>query len=150
VRTLQARWGRDSRLTILPVGLADKPDVLTLLEATDHVVTTMSDDYASRTKYGNTFVRGREVRVVTLEHLVQMFGVPDFVKIDVEGFERQVLAGMETAVPMLSFKANPQIRTRRCSVSTCWSAVGTPFHSLAVRRCGWQRVGARLTRSGDC
>jgi FkbM family methyltransferase len=48
----------------------------------------------------------KQVRTTTLEHLIVNHGVPYFVKIDVEGFEPQVLRGLKTPVPYLSYEVN--------------------------------------------
>jgi FkbM family methyltransferase len=44
------------------------------------------------------------VAVTTLDSLIAEFGVPDFVKIDVEGFEPEVMKGLSRPVPLISFE----------------------------------------------
>jgi FkbM family methyltransferase len=45
-----------------------------------------------------------EVPVVTIDSLIEAYGIPDFCKIDVEGHEPEVLAGLSHAVPAVSFE----------------------------------------------
>ncbi|MDR9394607.1 FkbM family methyltransferase [Roseovarius sp. SYSU LYC5161] len=51
---------------------------------------------------------GRQrVRMITLDGLIARFGVPRYVKIDVEGYEIDVLAGLSTPVPVVSVEFLP-------------------------------------------
>lgn len=46
------------------------------------------------------------VQVVTLDSLIARFGTPHYIKIDVEGFELEVMKGLSRPVPYLSFELN--------------------------------------------
>jgi hypothetical protein len=46
--------------------------------------------------------------VTTLDALIERYGEPAFVKIDVEGFELEVLKGLSRRVPALSFEFTPE------------------------------------------
>ncbi|GAB4532118.1 MAG: hypothetical protein Kow0063_12240 [Anaerolineae bacterium] len=50
-----------------------------------------------------------EVSVTTLDRLIGEYGLPRFCKIDVEGYELEVLEGLSQALPALSFEYNPAV-----------------------------------------
>ena len=59
-------------------------------------------------RFGCTFEfqEKSEVETITLEQLISTYGRPFYIKIDVEGYELNVLRGLKTGVPYLSFEVN--------------------------------------------
>ncbi len=87
---------------------------LFLCEGNPTVATTSSEWAAAAPDKAGwehiAFTDTATVPQTTLDALVERFGTPDFVKIDVEGSEDEVLAGLSHALPSLSFEFLPADR----------------------------------------
>ena len=68
------------------------------------VQTLRADEqrFGARLEFGQK----KEIETTTLDQLIETYGAPFFVKIDVEGFEVNVLRGLSVPVPYLSFEIN--------------------------------------------
>lgn len=75
-------------------------------------VSSLRSDFVKNAKTASGFEhvrwdRRQTVQVTTLDSLIARFGRPDFIKIDVEGFELEVLAGLSEPVPLISVEYLP-------------------------------------------
>ncbi len=99
------------RIEIRPEAVGREPGTARLAVSRRYpTVSTLSARWQERVSEANPGFRGVrwdrsvEVVVVTLDELIERYGTPRFCKIDVEGHEPEVLAGLTRPLPGLSLE----------------------------------------------
>lgn len=69
--------------------------------------------------------RTSEVEVTTLDALIGEFGVPAFLKVDVEGFEVEVFSGLHRPVPLIYFEMHAREAQRAQEILEHLAGIGT-------------------------
>ncbi len=109
-RALQLIHGRDPRAALECAAVGERAGILDFhVNSANPTVSTASRDLMAAAADADAWRDERwdstiQVPVTTLDHLVAQHGLPDFVKIDVEGHELAVLEGLSAAPPALSFE----------------------------------------------
>jgi FkbM family methyltransferase len=122
---LKKRYGGHANVAIVPVAVSDQigrqtinitDDALAFSTFSQKWVDALEDEKSNR--WGIAVKTSTDVvETSTLDALIGQFGVPYYIKIDVEGHEINVLRGLTRKIPLISFEANlPEFveETRAC------------------------------------
>jgi FkbM family methyltransferase len=128
--TLRFLFGRDRGVIIEQVAVGGRCGAVALrLNLENPTVSTASAAFIAAADgapgwEGQHWTRTIEVPLTTLDQLAARHGVPRFIKIDVEGYEAEVLAGLSSPIPALSFEFTTIQRTvARDCIARC-TAIG--------------------------
>lgn len=109
-RVIRAIYAGDDGVTLVEAACGAEAGTLTLrINSANPTVSTASTDFISAADgaggwEGQVWDTSIEVPCTTLDALIGQHGLPAFAKIDVEGFEDTVLAGLSQPLPVLSFE----------------------------------------------
>lgn len=106
---LQQEYRNDSQVTLIQAAAGATEGVVNLriCDETD-ACATLSDNFVQ--VYGEisglNWGRTEKVTIVTLSTLIARYGMPDFCKVDTEGYESEVFRGLNQPIPCISFEFN--------------------------------------------
>ena len=104
---LKFRFGGKKDSVALNVACGHKIERKQFRIAANHRVSTFSGkfmDHKKKIGHNTEWTHTEMVEVTTLDHLISVHGKPDFCKIDVEGYEREVLRGLNCKIGLISFE----------------------------------------------
>jgi len=114
VRILRAAFGRNRNLeAVVPKALGAEEGQAEIMVSDTSVISSLSPEWVEAVRQSGrfgrqTWERKRIVPVTTLDKLIEQYGRPAFIKIDVEGFEYQVIRGLSQPVKMISLEFTPE------------------------------------------
>ncbi len=103
---LKKKFSLDLNVKLVNKGIGNKKEFLKIkISSSSSLISTFSDKWKNDGRFNNfVYDQEQEVEIITFDDLITEFGVPDFAKIDVEGYEYEVVRGLSKKIPCISFE----------------------------------------------
>ena len=107
VKQLKRRYKNDSNVIIVNKAVDVSGGTRTInICSTEPKISTMSEEWKSNSRFSNNYKwdKTQIVETVSFDNLIEEYGMPAFVKIDVEGYELNVIKGLTKPVQAMSLE----------------------------------------------
>ncbi len=115
LEALRSKFGKNPRVILQPSAVGEMEGTAEMLISNATTLSSLSEKWIAAVKESGRFTNERwekkiSVPVVTLDSLMERFGRPSFVKVDVEGYEEQVVKGLSKSVGAMSLEFTTETR----------------------------------------
>jgi FkbM family methyltransferase len=103
--TLRERFCKNENITIRQVGVGNRRGIMEMQISSDSpVLSTFAPHWTTGRFLSHTWDKTAEIEIVLFDDLIEEFGTPRYSKIDVEGYEREVISGLSKKAGIISFE----------------------------------------------
>jgi len=113
VKMLRTEYEGNPNITIVQKAVGEAEGEAELIISDASTISSLSPEWIESVRRSGRFSeyhwdKKQIVQITTLDKLIDQYGTPSFIKIDVEGFEYQVVKGLSKPIKMLSLEFTPE------------------------------------------
>ena len=137
-QVLAAEYGSHANVAVVQAAVGEIEGERDLMIADSHVLSSLSPQWIASVSRSGRFATTRwsstqRVHLTTVDSLAARYGAPQFVKIDVEGYEPNVVRGMSALPDHLSFELTlPECLDAALFCIDHLSSLGTPVFNYSL------------------
>ena len=113
---LNERFNNNIKVVIVDKAVSSEEKIERIYISNADTISSMDESFIEEVKKDRfknyNWNRYEEVMTTTLDNLIEEFGLPNFIKIDVEGYELNVLKGLSKSINYLSFEYTPELHDK--------------------------------------
>lgn len=114
VNHLNGIFKNNENVVVEPIGLDNKVGESIIYEASHNTISSMSEEFIETVKKERfkdyQWSRQIKIKTDTLDNMITKHGKPTYIKIDVEGYELNVLQGLTTQIDFISIEYTPELK----------------------------------------
>lgn len=114
--SLSEKFKSNDRVNIVNLGCGSSTRKDTIKISSHHTLSSMCQDFINETSkerfVGFSWDSQQEIQLVTLDSLIEKYGIPHFCKLDVEGYEPEVLKGLTNPINFISLEFVPELKNK--------------------------------------
>lgn len=102
----EREWQNSDKVIILNRVVSDAGGTIPFYISNTDTLSTSSLDWINNSRFSGQHKWSSPIEVpsITLDELIKIYGVPDLIKLDIEGSEREAVLGLSQKVPELCFE----------------------------------------------
>jgi hypothetical protein len=105
IKLLNDRFKNVPNVAVMGVGIGRQRGSMQMSISTDEPTLSTFSEHWKQGRFAEvSWDSTAEVQIIPLDDLVQEFGVPRYCKIDVEGFELEVISGLSKRIGVISYE----------------------------------------------
>lgn len=105
IEILKNKFSKLENAIIVQAGLSSKEEILDLkINSSNPLISTFSEHWDKGRFKNSKWDKTLKIKTITLDKLISKYGQPSYIKIDVEGFEYNVIKGLSKKTGIISFE----------------------------------------------
>lgn len=113
VAIMRTAFGNNRQFKVVQKALGESEGEAEIMISNANTISSLSSEWIQAVRLSGRFFeyswnKKEIVPLTTLDRLIEQHGIPAFIKVDVEGFEFQVIKGLTQPVKLLSFEFIPE------------------------------------------
>lgn len=131
---LRQKFKQNKKVKLVQQGIGQKKGRLDFyISSFNNPNSTFSTDFQTKSRYSyRKWDKVIKVDVITLDQLVQTYGTPDFCKIDVEGYEWEILSVLKTRIPVISFEFITEMHQKAIDIIKHLDSLGKATYNVCI------------------